>query len=109
MQLRIYGAVAITIHFHVSEDDDDGNADDIPSDLGHHAPRTNRTPSERGDEHRLRPRKRSVAAAEHYDKGGEPKRVHPRTRREARDNRLGMEAGNTRAKGKAPVKKRKFS
>ena len=71
-----------------SEDDDDGNADDNPSDLGYRRPRTNRTPSGRGDGHRRRPRKWSVAAAKHHDKGGDPKRVHPRTRREDYESHL---------------------
>ena len=58
-----------------------------------------------------RPRKRSAATAEQHDKGGDPKRVRPETQREDRDNhlRLGVEAENTRAKGKATVKNRKVS
>ena len=77
---------------------DDDNVNDNRSGLGC----TNRTPSGR-------PRKRSAAAAEQHDKGGDPKRVRPETRREDCDNRLrlGVEAENTRAKGKAPVKNRK--
>jgi hypothetical protein len=116
--LRVYDAWILPLPVNAMDDvtyvdphvelvsEDDGNPDDDPNDLDYRGSRTNRTPSGRGDGHHLRPRTRSVAASEQHDKGGDPERVRPGTRKEDRDN-LNRLGGNTRAKGRSPVKKRK--